>query len=65
MFPIEAKGAISQAETDRKQSEMQIKHKKEQLEKKEVDLKKTANSFADDNKQLDKFEREIASYKVR
>lgn len=64
-FSIEAKGAISQAETDRKQSEMQIKHKKEQLEKKEVDLKKTASSFADDNKQLDKFEREIASYKVR
>lgn len=64
LLVTEAKGAISQAETDRKQSEMQMKHNKEQLEKKEADLKKTASSFADDKKQLDTLEREITNYKV-
>lgn len=60
----EAKGIISKAETDRKQCEMQIEHQKEQLKTKEAELKKTASSFASDQKQLDKYENEIATYKV-
>lgn len=60
----EAKGAISKAETDRKQSEMQIEHQKELLKTMEAELKKTASSFASDQKQLDKYENEIATYKV-
>lgn len=60
----EIKGTISQAETDRKQSEMQIKHNKEQLKKKEGELQESASSFTSDKQQLEKLEREISAFKV-
>lgn len=43
---------------------MQIEHQKELLTTKEAELKKTASSFENDQKQLDKFENEIATYRV-
>lgn len=64
MYLTEAKGAISQAETDRKQAEMQIEYHQDQLKIKEAELKKTKNSFVEDQKQLDTFDKKIASYKV-
>ncbi|XKL61203.1 hypothetical protein PGB90_008260 [Kerria lacca] len=60
---MQAKGAISQAETDRKQAEMQIEYHQDQLKIKEAELKKTKNSFVEDQKQLDTFDKKIASYK--
>lgn len=43
---------------------MQVDHQKKQLKTKEVDMKKTESTFANDKKQLDKFEREIQNFEV-
>lgn len=56
---------MSQAETDRKSSEMKLKHDREQLQKKEAELQMSASSFTSDKKQLDKLEQEISKFEVR
>ncbi|XP_065220294.1 structural maintenance of chromosomes protein 2 [Planococcus citri] len=61
---MQVKGAIAQAEIDRKQCAMQMDHQKNQLKTKSAEVKKTESTFANDKKQLEKFEREIQNFET-
>lgn len=59
-----AKNAISQADTDIKNSQMKIKHSQEEAKKRKSELKKSSSDYDKDKSNLDNVTKQINKIKV-
>lgn len=59
-----AKNAISQADTDVKNSQMKIKHSQEEVKKRKSEVKKSSSDYDKDKANLDNLTKQISKIKV-
>lgn len=64
LLALAAKNAISQADTDVKNSQMKIKHSQDEVKKRRTDIKKTSADYEKDKSTLNNISKQIKRIEV-